>query len=244
MPASLNKVPQGAPPIPEIASRRSGPLGERVYSYLRSAILSGGIHPTEHLVEEVIARELGVSRTPVREALHKLEREGLIEHFQNRGFAVPVETESQIAEIFEIRSILEGYILRIACEHATNDLLSELKSLLREAERCLAESRIEELHRLNTLFHDRILQQVPGRARLKGLVKDLMEYVLRYRAATLRFPGGAERTVKGHARIILALETGDSDLCERIMHAHVEGAKRDAIRELMERNTSPAVLMT
>jgi len=200
--------------------------------------LSGGIYPAERLVEELIARELGMSRTPVREALHKLEREGLIEHFQNRGFAVTRETGSQIAEIFEIRSILEGYILRIACESATDDLLSELKSLLKEAERCLAESQIEELNRINTLFHDRILQQVSGRARLKSLVKDLREYVLRYRAATLRFPGGAER------RIILALETGDPDLCERIMRAHVEGAKSDAIRELMERNTPPAVLMT
>ena len=206
--------------------------------------MSGGIYPAERLVEELIARELGMSRTPVREALHKLEREGLIEHFQNRGFAVTRETGSQIAEIFEIRSILEGYILRIACESATDDLLSELKSLLKEAERCLAESQIEELNRINTLFHDRILQQVSGRARLKSLVKDLREYVLRYRAATLRFPGGAERTVKGHARIILALETGDPDLCERIMRAHVEGAKRDAIRELMERNTPPMVSMT
>ena len=71
----------------------------------------GKIPPEGHLVEEVVGRELGVSRTPVREALHKLEREGLIEHFQNRGFAVTRETESQVAEIFEIRAILEGYIL-------------------------------------------------------------------------------------------------------------------------------------
>jgi DNA-binding GntR family transcriptional regulator len=243
-PAPLGKFAGGDPSPPDKASQSGESLRERVYRHLRSAILSGSIHPEKHLVEEVIARELGVSRTPVREALHKLEREGLIEHFQNRGFAVPGGTESQIAEIFEIRSILEGYILRIACESATDDLLSDLKSLLKEAERCLAESRIEELHRINTLFHDRILQQVSGRARLKGLVKDLREYVLRYRTATLRFPGGAERTVKGHESIILALETGNPDLCERIMRAHVEGAKRDAVRELTERNTPPAVLMT
>jgi len=243
-PAPLNKVPEGALPIPEIAGHGSGPLGEKVYSYLRSAIVSGKFPPEGRLVEQEIARELGVSRTPVREALHQLEREGLIEHFPNRGFTVIGESESEVAEIFEIRSILEGYILRVACEGATDDLVSDLKSLLKEAERCLAESQIEELHRINTLFHDRILQQISGRARLKNLVKDLREYVLRYRAVTLRFPGGAERTVKGHERIILALETGDPDLCERIMRAHVEGAKSDAIRELMERNTPPAVLMT
>jgi DNA-binding GntR family transcriptional regulator len=225
-------------------SRGRGPLAERVYSYLRSAIVSGHIPPEDRLVEEVIARELEVSRTPVREALHKLEREGLIEHFPNRGFTVIRETESHVAEIFEIRSILEGHILRIACESATDEFISELKSILEKAERCLAQSKIGELHRSNTLFHDRIIHQVPGRKRLKGLVKDLREYVLRYRSATLQFPGGAERTLQGHEKIILALETGDQDLCESVMRAHIEGAKIDAIRELMERKSSPVASMT
>jgi len=201
--------------------------------------VNGDIPPEERLVEEVIARELGVSRTPVREALHKLEREGLIEHFPNRGFAVIRETENHVVEIFEIRSILEGYVLRIACESATDEFLSELKSLVEEAQRCLAQSRIAELHRFNTLFHDRINRQVSGRERLKGLVKDLKEYVLRYRSATLGFPGGAERTIQGHEKIILALETGDQDLCECMMRAHIEEAKADAIRELLARKTAP-----
>jgi DNA-binding GntR family transcriptional regulator len=225
-------------------NRDKEPLRERVYWYLRSAILSGSILPEGRLVEEVVARELGVSRTPVREALHKLEREGVIEHFPNRGFAVARETESQVAEIFEIRAVLEGYILRIACENATDNFLSELKSLIKEAERCFTESKIEELHRINTMFHDQIIHQVSGRERLKSLVKDLREYVLRYRMATLRFPGGSERTLRGHEKIILALETRDPDLCERIMRAHIEGAKTDAIRHMMKKKTSANALMT
>jgi DNA-binding GntR family transcriptional regulator len=216
-------------------ARGKEPLRERVYTSLRSAILGGNILPEGRLVEEVVARELGVSRTPVREALHKLEREGLIEHFPHRGFAVTRETESQVAEIFEMRAILEGYILRIACENATNAFLSELRLLLKKAERRLGEGKIEEVHRLNTMFHDRIMDQVSGRDGLKGYIKDLREYVLRYRSATLRFPGGAERSLKGHAKVILALEIEDPDLCERIMRDHVTGAKDDAIRHLMER---------
>jgi len=234
-PVLLSKFSEHFPDPMLIFSRGKGPLQERVYSYLRSAILSGNIHSETRLVEEVVGRELGVSRTPVREALHKLEREGLIEHFQNRGFAVIRETESQVAEIFELRAILEGYILRIACESATDEFLSELKSLLKKSERCFAQSKIGELHRINTLFHDRIIHQISERVRLKDLVKNLREYVLRYRSATLRFPGGAERTLKGHKRIILALETGDPDLCERIMRGHIESAKVDAIRELTEK---------
>lgn len=243
-PAPLNKFSDSISDPAGMLSRDKEPLWGRVYSYVRSAILSGSIPPEGHLVEEVVARELGMSRTPVREALHKLEKEGLIEHFQNRGFAVTRETESQVAEIFEIRAILEGYILRIACESATDDFLSELKSLLKEGERCFAESKVEKLHRINTMFHDRIIQQVSGRMRLKGLVKDLREYVLRYRSATLQFPGGAERTLKGHEKIILTLETGDPDLCERIMRAHIEGAKTDAIRHMMERKESSIASVT
>jgi DNA-binding GntR family transcriptional regulator len=243
-PKALGNPPDKVSGPSVVFSRGKGPLREGVYSYLRSAILTGRIHPEKRLVEEMVARELGVSRTPVREALHKLEREGLIQHVQKRGFAVPRETEAQVAEIFEIRSILEGYILRIACKSSTDAFLSDLRSLLKKAKRCLAQSKIEELHHFNTLFHDRIMHQVSGRERLKGLVKDVREYVLRYRSATLRFPGGAERTLKGHERIILALETGDPDLCERIMRAHIEDAKTDAIRELMERRMSTTASMT
>jgi DNA-binding GntR family transcriptional regulator len=243
-PAPRSESPESGSDPMGMPSRGREPLRGRVYSYLRSAILIGDIHPEGRLVEEVIARELRVSRTPVREALHRLEREGLIEHFPNRGFTVIRETESHVAEIFEIRSILEGYILRIACESATGEFISELKSILNKAERCLVQSRIGELHRFNTLFHDRIIHQVPGREYLKGLVKDLREYVLRYRSATLRFPGGAERTLQGHEKIILALETGDGELCESIMRAHIEAAKIDAIRELLERKTFPISPMT
>jgi DNA-binding GntR family transcriptional regulator len=232
-------------PLPtEIFDRDKGSLRERVYSCLRIAILSGKFQPQARLVEESVARKLGVSRTPVRESLHKLEREGLIEHVRNRGFKLRTEGEGQIAEIFEIRALLEGYILRIACERATDEFLSDLKSLVRKGERCFAQSKIEELRRVNTLFHDRIVQQVTGKERLKGLIKDLREYVLHYRSVTLKSRGGAKRTLEGHKRIILALETGDAGLCERTMRDHIERAEADAIGELTEKEMSALPLMT
>ena len=119
-------------------------------------------------------------------------------------------------------------------KYEINGFLSDLKSLVRRAQLCLFQSNIEELHRRNTLFHDRIIQQVSGKERLKGLIKDLREYILYFRSATLRTPGGAERALKEHKKIILALETRDSELCERIMRNHIERAHLDAIRELTE----------
>ncbi len=223
-------VPQGL-----TSHRGRGFLSEEVYACLKNAILSRKFQPQARLIEEVVARELRVSRTPVRESLHKLEKEGLIEHIPNRGFKVRSEEEGQIAEIFEIRAILEGHLLRSACERVTDEFLSDLKLLIRRAERDLMQSAIEDLHRVNTLFHDRIIQQVSGRERLKGMVRDLREHELYYRSATLSSPGGAGRTLEGHKRIILALEAGDPDLCDRIMRDHIERAKADAIQELTKK---------
>ena len=217
---------------------RKESLREKVYSYLRMAILSGKFPPQARLVEETVARELGVSRTPVRESLQKLEKDGLIQHLPNRGFKLRRDGESQIVEVFEIRAILEGHILRIACGRATEGFLSDLKSLVKRAERFLAQSMIEEVHRFNTLFHDRIIQQVSGKERLKEMIKDLTETILYYRSATLNSPGGAQRALEGHRKIILALEKGDPDLCERIMRDHIERARADAIRKLTQEETT------
>jgi DNA-binding GntR family transcriptional regulator len=229
-----NKLNGHIPLSSVMSDRAKGSLREKVYSSLRTAILSGTFQPQSRLLEQSLARNLGVSRTPIRESLQKLEKEGLIEYFPNRGFRLPRDREAYTDETFEIRAILEGYILRIACEIATDEFLSDLKSLVRRAQLCLIQSNIRELWRLNTLFHDRIIQQVPGRDRLKGLIKDLREYILYFRSATLRAPGGAERALEDHEKIILALETRDPALCEHIMRNHIERAKLDATRELTE----------
>src|SRR5450756_2699242 len=84
---------------------------EKAYEYLRSSVLSGRFHPGERLAEEHLAKELGISRTPIREALHKLESEGLIKALETRGFIVSLDTKQEVEELFEIRSVLEGLSL-------------------------------------------------------------------------------------------------------------------------------------
>jgi len=208
------------------------PIREKVYESLRSAILAGRHDPGERLAEEHLAEELKVSRTPVREALHKLESEGLIRPLETRGFIVSRETKDEVEELFELRSVLEGYALRIICRKASDDLLKELGRLIQKAENALREKRIDEVFKWNTQFHDTLHGLVTEKRRLHRLLVDMRKYVLMYRRDTLESPDGAREAVEGHKRIVMALELRDQDLCERMMRRHIQQARSDALQSL------------
>ena len=208
------------------------PIRERVYESLRSAILAGRHDPGERLAEEHLAERLKVSRTPVREALHKLESEGLIRPLETRGFIVSRETKDEVEELFELRSVLEGYALRIICRKASDDLLKELGRLIQKAENALREKRIDEVFKWNTQFHDTLHGLVTEKRRLHRLLVDMRKYVLMYRRDTLESPDGAREAVEGHKRIVMALELRDQDLCERMMRRHIQQARSDALQSL------------
>jgi DNA-binding GntR family transcriptional regulator len=208
------------------------PIRERVYDSLRSAILAGRLDPGERLTEEHLAEELGVSRTPVREALHKLESEGLIKPLEKRGFVVSTDSKDEVEELFELRSVLEGYALRIICEKASDELLKDLGRLIEKAEDALRQRRIDEVFKWNTQFHDTLHELVAKKRRLHRLLVDMRKYVLMYRKDTLESPDGAREAVEGHKRIVMALGLGDEELCERMMRNHIQQAREDALHSL------------
>ncbi len=102
-------------------NKNSIPVRKKVYEHMKSDILSGRLNPAERLTEEHLAEMMGVSRTPVREALYKLESEGLIKPLETRGFIVSADSREEVEQLFEIRSILEGYALRIISENITEE---------------------------------------------------------------------------------------------------------------------------
>jgi len=219
-------------------SRKSRvPIREKVYTSLRSAILSGRLDPGERLTEEHLAEELRVSRTPVREALHKLESEGLIKPLETRGFIVSRDSKEEVEELFELRSVLEGYALRIICGMTSNDLLKKLGGLVEKAERALGEKRVDEVFKWNTQFHDTLHGLVTEKRRLHRLLVDMRKYVLMYRRDTLESPDGAKEAVEGHRRIVMALGLRDQDLCERMMRHHIQQARANALQSLFGKTT-------
>lgn len=192
----------------------------------------GRLNPGEKLTEEHLAKTIGVSRTPVREALHRLESEGLIKPRKKRGFLVSGDSKEEVEELFEIRSILEGYALRVTSERISDELLKRLDGFTRKAEEALKKRKIDEVFRWNTRFHDTLHSIVADKKRLHRLIVNLRKYVLRYRKDTLRYPDGGRRSVEGHKKIIMALRLKDPDLCERVMREHIREAKEDALQSL------------
>jgi len=226
----LNKLP-----LRKTSQKNSVPVREMTYEFLKSSVLSGHLNPGERLTEEHLAKKLGVSRTPVREALHKLESEGLIKPLETRGFIVSRDSKDEVEELFELRAILEGYALRIISEKISEEALKQLDRLVGGAEDALRRKRMEEVFKWNTKFHDTLHGIVVDKKRLHRLLVNIRKYVLRYRMDTLQYPDGGKRAVDGHRKILLALRLKDPDLCERMMREHIQEAKVDAKQFLFEK---------
>jgi len=212
--------------------KNSVPVRERVYERLRGAILAGRLNPEERLTEEHLAEKMGVSRTPIREALHKLESEGLIKALETRGFIVPPDSREDVEELFDLRAVLEGYALRLICQTISGDNFEKLSECVERAERALERKRINDVFKWNTQFHDTLHGMVTESERLHRMMVEMRQHVLRYRKDTLQHPDAGERTLDGHRKILLALRLKDPDLCERMMREHIQQAKEDALRTL------------
>jgi DNA-binding GntR family transcriptional regulator len=216
---------------PASQSKKHGiSVREKTYDYLKTNILSGHFVPGERLAEEHLAEELGVSRTPVREALHKLEQEGLIEPLESRGFRVPQDSPEEIEDLFDIRTVLEGYTLKIICERITDEQMAMLEKIIEKADDALRRKRIDEVFQWNTQFHDTLHSMVADKRRFHSLIVNMRKYVLRYRKDTLRNLGAAKRAGDGHQQILLALKLKEPELCERVMRTHIRQSKEDALQ--------------
>jgi DNA-binding GntR family transcriptional regulator len=213
-------------------SKNSISVRERAYEFLKSSVLSGHFNPGERLTEEHLARKLGVSRTPVREALHKLESEGLIKPLETRGFIISADSKEELEELFDIRISVEGYALRLISQIIDEEALKRMDEMILKAEHALKQKNIEEIFKWNTQFHDTLHELIAHKPRIYSIIKNVRKYVLRYRKDTLHYLDGATRTIDGHKKIMLALRLKDPDLCERIMREHIREAKEDALKVL------------
>ena len=214
----------------------SVPVRERAYEHLKASILSGRFNPGERLAEEHLAKELGISRTPIREALHKLESEGLIKPLASRGFVASQDSKEDIEELFEIRAVLEGYALRLICGRITDTVLAQLEETVEKGEEALRRHGLDEIFQWNTRFHDTLHDLITDKRRLYHQMVTMRQYVLRYRKNTLQYPDGGARTVDGHRKILLALRLRDPDLCERVMREHIQQSKTDALQFLFTKD--------
>lgn len=222
-------------------AKKSPSVREWTYNTLKSNVLAGHFHPGERLTEEHLAKSLGVSRTPVREALHRLESEGLIRPLETRGFSIARDSREEMEDFFHIRAALEGYAIRMVCERIPEETLERLAEIIKKAECAIQAENLDEVLQHNTEFHDVLNGVIDDRSRFQRLIADARKYVLRYRKDSLYLLADAQRAIAGHKKILLAISLRDPDLCERVMREHIQQARDQALHKLSEKTTAESI---
>ncbi len=204
-------------------------IRRKVYDYLREKLLSGEVLPHEHLIEAKIAQEIGTSRTPVREALHNLEIEGLIESIPRVGYVVKPISQQEVEEICEIRRVVEELAAQWAMEKARDRLIKELKENIAIAEEKVSGGDVRAFVELDAHFHE-IIARHSGSQRLLELAQTLRRHMLRYRVQSIYLAENVLRAIEGHRGILQAVERSDLSEVKQAIQRHLEQSKKDVLR--------------
>ncbi len=197
------------------------PLRDVVFNTLRDAILTGKLLPGERLMENQLAEKLGVSRTPVREALRMLELENLVELVPRKGAQVLDMTEKDIINILEVRSVLEGLATGLACKKMSPEGIVELKHLQEKFEKAIADKELEEIAALDEQFHHLIFLSTDN-DKLIQIFKNLQIQLYRYRIAHLKLDSVIPAIVAHHKGIIRAIENHDAEEGTAMAQGHIK----------------------
>ena len=200
------------------------PLGDMVYESLREAIITQMLKPGERLMEIELADEMGVSRTPVREAIRKLESEGYVVMIPRRGAYVAGLSIKDVNEVFEIRGALEGLAAELAAARATAEEIEEMeKNLAQEAVHFESSDLLKTIE-VDTRFHE-LIYKASRNGKLLGMIRDLREQVQRFRTTTLAVPGRLKFALDEHRKIVEAIASRDAVLARRAAVEHIESAE-------------------
>lgn len=201
-------------------------LSSRVFHTIRENILSGKYATDEELKEKSIGEELGVSRTPVREALRQLELEGLVTIIPNKGAYVVGISQKDIRDIYEIRSRLEGLCARWAALNITKEQLDELEENIYLSDFHSSKGNSEQVVELDNRFHE-ILYNASGSKELKHVLLDFHHYVQRVRKITLAVQDRAVSSNDEHRKIVQALKKHNADEAETLANEHMMNTIRN-----------------
>ena len=211
------------------------PLRDVVFNTLRQASLKGELKPGERLLEIALAEKLGVSRTPVREAMRKLEQEGLVVMIPRRGAQVASITEKDLNDVLEVRIALENVAIEKACKLITEEELGRLWVAAREFERTRAEGNLVRLAEADVAFHE-IIYQASDNKRLNQVLNNLREQMYRYRVEYLKEEDTRNQLVSEHEELVRAIRSRNVERAQEISFMHLENQRRAIIRTIRAEN--------
>ncbi len=206
-------------------------MQEIVYDTIRESILSGRYMPGHHLIAEDLAKDMGVSRMPIREALHRLEMAGLVKILPHRGAVVSQLSEPEIIEIYHMRAVLEGLAARLAVPHIQSEDIEQLYARLDGMQRALQSHDMDALVRINREFH-LVIWRAARAPRLLELCENLYDASQRFRNLSVMIAGRAEEIIQEHRRIVTALERHDAVAAERNANEHYEITARGLLNTI------------
>ncbi|MBQ7703834.1 MAG: GntR family transcriptional regulator [Selenomonadaceae bacterium] len=207
------------------------PLREAVCETLRDALRKGILEPGERLMEVQLDEELGISRTPVREAIRKLEQEGYVIMMPRRGTYVSDISTNDVKEIFEIRSALESLATGLAARRIEPDELETLQNLLMEIEGYIAKNDMEKIVETDIKFHG-LLYQVSRNERLVNIINNLKEQLARFRTLSMSYPGRLQETLEEHSEMVEAIANGDVSAAREAAEHHMERAEKTLLKAM------------
>ena len=237
MPPKIELKKIGLAELGDIHERKF--LGDHVYENLKQAVIRGKILPGNRLIESRLAEALGISRTPVREAIHMLEREGYLKKLPRGGFVVLGFSREDIEETFGIRSILESYAARLAAVKHQAEELHALENKISAYQKCLDNKDMESLLQINTEFHE-LLYALSRSPRLIKMINDLKDQIFRYRKVILKNEVLAKTSNEDHKRMLAYIRRRDADGVETLVRDHLIRGQKAVLNQIdtFQKNTT------
>ncbi|MBQ2706447.1 MAG: GntR family transcriptional regulator [Agathobacter sp.] len=207
------------------------PLRDVVFNTLREAILRGDLKPGERLMEIQLASQLGVSRTPIREAIRMLEQEGLAVTMPRKGAEVAKMTLKGMEDVLEIRAALDELACQLACERMTEEQLSRLEDKKVIFEKSLQTGNVKVIAEADVNFHD-VIYDATGNPKLVNMLNNLREQIYRYRIEYLKNADNYPILIKEHEAIYQSLYNRNKDDAKEAIAIHVEN-QAIAVKEVI-----------
>lgn len=207
------------------------PLRDVVFNTLRQAILTGELQPGERLMEIHLADRLGVSRTPIREAIRKLELEGLVDMLPRRGAEVARITEKSMNDVLEVRTALDELCVELACLRISDDEKKTLKEACLSFEKAVSLGDLKMIAQADVNFHD-IIVKATGNERLQQILNNLSLQTYRYRYEYIRDLIGHKKLVEEHQRIFDSIVNGDVATAKEVTRIHIENQRKAIIEQI------------
>ncbi|MBW2038468.1 MAG: GntR family transcriptional regulator [Deltaproteobacteria bacterium] len=221
----------------EIKDRERKTLREVVYERIKRGIQRGEFKAKERLIEQRLAEDLGVSRTPIREAVSRLEQEGMLDKVPRGGIVVRGTTNEEIEEVFGLRAILESYAASLATKKMGEKVLTNLQGIIDRSQQALERGNIDKFIQLNTEFHE-VIYRSSRSDKLYQMINNLRDYFYKYRVFILRIKGMPQMSLRDHQLMVQAMREGNTQKVEELVKEHILRG-RERLLKAIERGRLP-----